>query len=469
MSTLMITPYAPWRDGIANYAVQEVARMRAEGEDVQVCSPEPSAAHIHLDLRSRRGPLALAKRIRGYDRVIIQFHPDMFFRVGMTSGRVTEQLMGLTLAARAAKRLEIRVHEVEYVRGLRDNREARWWRRFWSEVDEITVHTEAERDRFVDAFQVDPNKIQLADHGAHFERRTTASRAQARKKLGISQDAFTFISIGFLQPHKGFDRALQAFGQLGAADAELHVVGSVRVEDAVFADHLALLHELADGIPNAYVHEAYVDDVQFDEWLVASDVVVLPYRYIWSSSVIERAGLYERPVIATRVGGLAHQAPANARLVDDDVALLVAMREAWQGRDRSSSDPEQSEGGVQSSDAQDSGPWGTLDASATTANVQEMIRSRSGSVRTGKPLASGAPKHSAALRQVQPIVPPVYGNMPITKALVMRVVRRLTAWQVVPIEQAVNDLRHSSVKAIESIESEAPGPASSPSANQSAT
>jgi hypothetical protein len=49
---LVVTPYPPLRDGIASYAVQLVARLRREGNDVTVLSPGPSAAHLHLDLRA---------------------------------------------------------------------------------------------------------------------------------------------------------------------------------------------------------------------------------------------------------------------------------------------------------------------------------------------------------------------------------------------------------------------------------
>src|SRR3546814_3813969 len=56
----------------------------------------------------------------------------------------------------------------------------------------------------------------------------------------------------------------------------------------------------------------YVSDEEFDRWLVAADCLVLPYREIWSSSVIERAGIYGVPVIATDVGGLAAQGIGRA-------------------------------------------------------------------------------------------------------------------------------------------------------------
>src|SRR5439155_159192 len=74
------------------------------------------------------------------------------------------------------------------------------------------------------------------------------------------------------------------------------------------------------------IHERYVSDEEFDRWIVAADVVVLPYRHIWSSGVMERAALYDRPVIATRVGGLEAQARPGTMIVDDDEELARAMQ-----------------------------------------------------------------------------------------------------------------------------------------------
>lgn len=455
MKILMVTPYAPWRDGIANYALQEVARLRAAGDEVEVCSPHPSAAHFHLDLRSRRGPLALAKRVRNYDRVIVQFHPDVFLSPGMTPGRVVEQLVGLRIAAQLARRFEVRIHEVNYSQG-RGSRWAKAWGWLWKEVDEIVMHTEVERDRFIDAFGVDPSRVSLAEHGSNFERRTVATRAQARANLGIDADAFTFVSIGFLQPHKGFDRALHAFGEIARPGTALHVVGSVRTDDSAFLEHASELHRLAASTPGAFVHEGYVDDVLFDTWIVAADVVVLPYRYIWSSSVIERANLYERPVIATRVGGLVHQAPAGATLVDDDAELAAAMGQAVTGKSDAITEPVTGE-------AHESGEPGTAPTSwqqignapsLSASEVQSLVRKNAFGRRRGvvRSSAHGSPEYSAKLRQVRPITPPAYEDVSFPKAIVMRVVRKLTAWQIAPIEQTVNDLRHSAINAIESIE-----------------
>jgi len=328
MRILMVAPYPPVRDGIAAYAVQAVARLRAEGDDVEVLSPWPSAAHHHLDLLGPRGPLALAKRVRAYDRVVVQFHPDVFYRQPATAREWVAVSAALAVAFRAAREVEVRVHEVDYRLGRGHGPVALAMGAMWRSVDRIVVHTEAERTSFVEAFGVPEGRVVVAVHGEHFVRRTRLDRAGARARLGVPDAEFMFLSAGFIQPHKGFDRAIRAFAGLGERGCRLDVVGSVRVGEPAYLEHLEELRRLAATVPGVTVHAGYVSDEEFDRWLVAADVVVLPYRHIWSSGVMERAALYDRPVIATRIGGLAHQARQGTVLVDDDEQLALAMRAA---------------------------------------------------------------------------------------------------------------------------------------------
>ena len=301
MRILMVSPYPPIRDGIAAYAVQTVAALRREGHEVEVLSPGPSAAHHHLDLRGPRGPLVLARRVRGYDKVIIQFHPDFFYPHPSTPARHAAVSLALLAAVRAARRTEVVVHEIDYSLGRRRGPDGLAARRLWRRVQRIQLHTEMERRNMIEAFGVRPERTTVAAHGAHFVRRTRMSRDDARRSLGIPADDLVFLAIGFIQPHKQFDLAVRAFDGLGAHGCSLHVVGSVRVDEPQHLAYLAELQALIAATPGAHLHNQYVSDEQFDRWLVASDVVVLPYRNIWSSGVLERALLYDRQVIATAV------------------------------------------------------------------------------------------------------------------------------------------------------------------------
>jgi glycosyltransferase involved in cell wall biosynthesis len=417
----MVTPYPPLRDGIAAYAVQSVARLRAAGEDVEVLSPDPSAAHHHLDLRGPRGPLALARRVRGYDRVIVQFHPDMFFPAPCGRWRFVAICVGLEVAFRMARDVEVRVHEADYASGTGGGVAARAARRMWAAAPRIVLHSDAQRRAFCDAFGVAPGKVAVLDHGADFVRYTTDGRPAARAALGIPADEFMFLSIGFIQPHKGFDRAVRAFAGLGPHGCRLDVVGSVRVDDEGYLAYHRDLGALASSTPGVTLHTRFPSDEEFDRWLVAADVVVLPYRHIWSSSVLERAALYDRPVIVTAVGGLRDQARGRAVVVDDDVALAHAM---WAAAGCSPSVG-----------------W-DLPTESTQAEVMAAIRERAAVQRgTAAPNGSGTNLRVDVPAFVRP--QPVSGRS--TGRLVKELVRRVTNWQMEPVYRQLDVLRSAGV------------------------
>ena len=113
-----------------------------------------------------------------------------------------------------------------------------------------------------------------------------------RAALGLDPDAHVSLCIGFVAEHKGFDRAVTAFGRATSSvdvvdgdrrHAELHVVGSPSVGNPAAVRYAHELASLAEATPGVTFHNAYVADTTFDRWLLACDVVLLPYRFIWSS------------------------------------------------------------------------------------------------------------------------------------------------------------------------------------------
>jgi glycosyltransferase involved in cell wall biosynthesis len=441
---LMVSPYAPWRDGIGAYAVQQVRGLRRLGHHVEVVSPYPSAAHHHLDLVGPRGALALGRLARRFDRVVVQFHPDVFYRAPATPGSRMAEGLALGAVFRAGPPVEIRLHEVDHRWADRSDPSARASRFLFQSADRVSVHVPEHEVLMVDAFGVAPARVERIHHGVDFVRRIDDDRAAARAALDLPSDDHVFVCIGFIQPHKGFDRAVQAFRGLAERGASLHVVGSVRVDDPQAADHLRELELLERQVPGVHLHLGFVSDDAFDRWLVAADTVVLPYRHIWSSSVAERAALYRRPVIATRVGGLAaqlHDHP-GATLVDDNAGLAVAMRAAL--------------GGSTGDDLSGSGGW-LFDGPADASTISDEIRRRAAAAR-GAPLltraAGQAGRHieiapSAPLRRVRPVPPPAPVSARPGVSVVKKAIRRLIAWEIDPLRDQLNRLQRAAVDAVD--------------------
>ncbi|MCU1358652.1 MAG: glycosyltransferase [Acidimicrobiales bacterium] len=466
---LVVSPYPPERDGLGAYAVQQVRALRRAGNHVEVCSPRPSAAHHHLDLVGPTGARALARLARGFDRVIVHFHPDIFYAVPSTPTSRISTGVALAKAFRSMPPVEIRLHEVD-ARWASASEQveastrsgflaegvfaaaARATRSVFRGAAEITVHDAGHRDLMVEAFGVRPDRVRVVEHGADFAAHTTVDRATARRSLGLPDDEHVFVCIGFVQPHKGFDRAAAAFRGLGAKGASLHIVGSVRVDDPAAAEHQRELEALEAQIPGVHLHLGYVSDELFDRWIVAGDTVVLPYRHIWSSGVAERARLHQRPVIATRVGGLAEQLDdiPGSVLVDDNAGLAAAILAAVKGGTFRSADT------VPATDEARAGGWsfdGAVDRDAVMAEVHRRSAALRG-VKVDPTAGTRAPRKgegSAAvpLRRLRHVpLPPATSARPGVST-VKKLIRRVIAWEVDPLRDQVTRLHEAAIQAAE--------------------
>ncbi|MGH7687390.1 MAG: glycosyltransferase family 4 protein [Candidatus Dormibacteria bacterium] len=441
---LVIAPYPPVRDGIAAYTVQSVARLRHAGNHVEVLSPYPSAAHHHLPLNTINGVLRLIPYVRRFDTVLVQYHPDIFFPRSSSAAERERIAAALTLVWRSAAHVEIRVHEADYARA---HRGPAWLatRAMWRAASRITVHTGTERTLFHRAYGLPLARIEVERHGSDFAVRSGDSRDDARARLALPRDQLMFLSIGFIQPHKGFDRAIRAFiasGAAGSRGARLDVVGSVRVEEPAYVAHLEELQRLADATSDVHLHVGFIGDEEFDTWIVAADVIVLPYRHIWSSSVMERAALYGRPVLAARVGGLADQARPNTTLFDDDAELAAAMRHIVAER-----------GVALDTSPAPRIPWPDPET-ATRAIVEDEVRSRAAAERRAlfpSDRNGAAPPTStngtaltgvsARLRRLPPLQLPAPESPRPGATPLKRLIQRLTRWQLEPIVHQVNELQ----------------------------
>ena len=220
MRILMVSPYPPPRDGLANYAVQEVKRLRAAGSRRRgaVAGPVGRAPPP----RPRRGPRrarARPARARLRPGRSSSTTRRSSCRSGATPGERARDLRARSRSAwTAARDVELRVHEFPHAGAETRARGARGRAACGRRPRSISrAHRAGARRSSRRRSACRPTSIALAEHGQYFERRTSLDRAEARARLGLPDDGFVFLSIGFLQPHKGFDRAVHAFAGLGRA------------------------------------------------------------------------------------------------------------------------------------------------------------------------------------------------------------------------------------------------------------
>lgn len=128
------------------------------------------------------------------------------------------------------------------------------------------------------------------------------SYAEAREKLHIPDNRKLLLFFGFVREYKGLRHILRAMPEITKNDPDIRlmVVGEFGSDKD---SYLALIEEC--GIANSVdIVDGYIPDKEIEPYFAACDLVVLPYESATQSGIVQIAYSFEKPVIATEVGGL---------------------------------------------------------------------------------------------------------------------------------------------------------------------
>jgi glycosyltransferase involved in cell wall biosynthesis len=126
-------------------------------------------------------------------------------------------------------------------------------------------------------------------------------RDEARRRLGIPADAFTFVFFGNVRPYKGIDVLVQGFRALLGRHPNTHLIIAGKPYSDAFADEVRAA--VAD-LPNVHLSLGYVPDADIQIHLRAADCFVAPYKYIETCSAIYLALSFELPIIIKAEGNV---------------------------------------------------------------------------------------------------------------------------------------------------------------------
>jgi len=151
------------------------------------------------------------------------------------------------------------------------------------------------------------------------------TRASARAKLGLGEEAEVAVFFGYVRRYKGLDTLLEAWAAVRRSRPATLLVAGDFYEDAAPYRRLAA----AAGGDAVRLLEGYMPDEGVEALFKAADVAVLPYRSATQSGVTHVAYALGVPVITTDVGGLAETVkPEVTGLVvppEDPAALARAV------------------------------------------------------------------------------------------------------------------------------------------------
>jgi glycosyltransferase involved in cell wall biosynthesis len=191
------------------------------------------------------------------------------------------------------------VHWIRSLDGWRARLQAARHRR----ADALFVHS-ADGARLLREEGVEPRRIWEIPHGNFLHLcGAPVTRSQARLRLSLPAQAQVLLFFGVIEPRKGLDVLLDAFGLLAPAFPNLHLVvaGPAREPLDGYRTQIERL-----GLSGRVVLAArYIPFDEIPMYFGASDVVVLPYRRIIQSGVLQFAYGFGLPVVVSNVGGIA--------------------------------------------------------------------------------------------------------------------------------------------------------------------
>lgn len=167
--------------------------------------------------------------------------------------------------------------------------------------DSFIVHSESDTK---DLLTIKPKaRLKINPHPTYnmFKIRDI-SKEQARAELGIAEQEKVLLFFGFVREYKGLKHLLYAMPEIRSKvpDIKLLVVGTFGEDKE---DYIKIIneHHVNDCV---YLKDGYTPDNEVEKYFAACDLVVCPYESATQSGIVQIVYGFDKPVIATNVGGL---------------------------------------------------------------------------------------------------------------------------------------------------------------------
>jgi len=170
--------------------------------------------------------------------------------------------------------------------------------------DAIVVPTYQEKENLILNYKSE-NNIYIVSPGVDLEKFKSKNKFESRKKLGLSQTSKILLSVGRLEPIKGYDVLINALSFLNISDdfdVRLLIIGG----DSKSQNELERLNslKLKHGLSNQVNFLGAIDHDELPIYFSAADVFVMPSAYETFGIAALEASACNLPVIAPQVGGL---------------------------------------------------------------------------------------------------------------------------------------------------------------------
>lgn len=166
-----------------------------------------------------------------------------------------------------------------------------WVNHLARQADRVHVMAESTEKLIAPYFSVSPDRIFKLPHpsylGVYPE---PPSKETARSLLGIPEDALFVPMIGNIRPYKGVDSVLR-LSRLSGHSIVFGIAGK-------FSAGLSSAEVRDQAAGRILITDKYLSESEIACWCAAADVLLMPYRGVLNSGVIEMAATFGLPVVA---------------------------------------------------------------------------------------------------------------------------------------------------------------------------
>lgn len=313
----VVGPTYPYRGGIAHYTTLLVRHLRLAGHHAPLYSfvrqyphwlfpgktdRDPSATPLRVDCEYILDPinpltwLRLVRRVRADnpDLLVLQWWVPYWTPCLTTIGWLIKRNTRIKLAFICHNVIP---HDGG---GILDRRLALTALRHG---DALVVHSE--EDRYKLLALLPQARVVKAAHPTYapLARQSAPGARDLRRDLGLPEGAPLLLFFGFVRPYKGLEYLIRALPRIveRLPDAHLVVAGEFW-SSREFYERYAREFGVEGRI--RFV-DRYIPNEELQPYFAIADVVVLPYVSATQSGVAQLAFGFDKPVITTRVGGLA--------------------------------------------------------------------------------------------------------------------------------------------------------------------
>ncbi len=180
-------------------------------------------------------------------------------------------------------------------------------------TDRVIVHCQAAKHLLTERYGR-RKKISVIQHPNYIDiYPNSISKAAARAKLNIDPDHLVFLFFGGIRQNKGIENLIAAFQRIKGENIKLIIAGQPNER----LDYYHQILELSKSDARIQIHGRRIPEDEIQIYMNASDLVVLPFSYILTSSSVMLSMSFARPVVTPAMGCIPEYVPPSAGVLYD--------------------------------------------------------------------------------------------------------------------------------------------------------